>query len=172
MIAHVPGQKGNRRVDIPVALEDVAPTLAALAQQKVPSEMRSQWTGKSLVPLLQDRLADLKKRPIFIHEPNYRGDPLTEGAPNISPNSVMIEGDYKLIGYHDGTMRLYDIPKDISEQNDLSASMPERVERMKKTLAQWRFENVPARYDTRANPRYDPESALALPRPDGPLFVR
>jgi len=172
LIAHVPGRKGNRWVDVPVALEDVAPTLAALAKQKVPAEMRKQWTGRSLVPLLQNRPADFAKRPIFIHEPNYRTDPLTEGTPHISPNSVMIEGDYKLIAYHDGIIRLFDLSKDISETNDLSAGMPERVGRMKKALAKWRFENIPARYDTAANPRYNPQADDALSAPQGLLFVR
>ena len=84
----------------------------------------------------------------------------------------MIDGDYKLIAYHDGTMRLFDLSKDIGETKDLSTSMPERVGHMKQALAKWRFANIPVRYDTRANPRYNPESESALPRPEGPLFVR
>jgi len=173
MIIQVPGskQKGTW-VDTPVALEDVAPTLAALGRQEVAKQIQKQWTGQSLVPLLQNRPADFAKRAIFIHEPYYRPDPLTEGSPILTPSSVMIEGNYKLIAYHDGTMRLYDIPKDISEQNDLSASMPERVDGMKKRIMQWRVQNVPVRYDTSANPLYNPQTDQALPAPDGPLFVR
>ena len=45
----------------------------------------------------------------------------------LTPSSVMIEGDYKLIAYHDGAMQLYDLSKDISEASDLSDAMPERV---------------------------------------------
>jgi hypothetical protein len=50
--------------------------------------------------------------------------------------------------------------------------MPERAGRMKKALAQWRFENIPARYDTSANPRYNPQADQALAAPEGELFVR
>ena len=90
----------------------------------------------------------------------------------LTPSSVIIEGDYKLIAYHDGTMRLFDLSKDIGETTDLSGAMPERVSAMKKGLAKWRFENIPARYDTSANPKYDPQAEQALPPPQGPLFVR
>ncbi len=90
----------------------------------------------------------------------------------MSPSSVIIEGNYKLIAYHDGVMRLYDLGADIGEQNDLSASMPQRVTDMKGRLAYWRFVSIPARYDTRENEAYDPQHAEALPRPQGQLFVR
>jgi len=173
MIVHVPGQTGNEAwVHTPVTLEDVAPTLAALGQQEVSQAIKDQWTGKSLVPLLQQRPDDFAKRPIFIHEPYYRPDNMTKGATIMAPSSVMIDGNYKLIAYHDGTMRLFDLSQDIGEANDLSTSVPERVGHMKHALAKWRVENIPVRYDTRANPRYDPQADSALPRPDGPLFVR
>jgi arylsulfatase A-like enzyme len=173
MIVHAPGQKGKGRwVDTPVTLEDVAPTLAALGRQQVSEKIKKQWTGKSLVPLLQQRPADFVKRPIFIHEPYYRPDYLGDSSQMLTPSSVIIEGDYKLIAHHDGTMRLFDLSKDISESSDLSDAMPERTERMKKALAKWRFENIPARYDTAANPRYNPQDENALPAPQGPLFVR
>jgi arylsulfatase A-like enzyme len=173
MIICPAGNKGNGAwVDTPVTLEDVAPTLAALGRQEVPEQIREQWTGQSLVPLLQRRPADFAKRAIFIHEPYYRPDHLTEGSPMLTPSSVMIEGDYYLIAYHDGVLRLYDLSSDIGETNDLSAAMPERVSNMKKRIMQWRVKNVPDRYDTSANPRYSPQADQALPAPDGPLFVR
>ncbi|MGB0257293.1 MAG: sulfatase [Coraliomargarita sp.] len=162
----------GRWVDTPVTLEDVAPTLVALAGMPVPDGIQQQWTGESLVPLLQNRPADFAKRAVFIHEPYYRPDHMVEGSPMTSPSSVMIEGDYKLIAYHDGVMRLYDLSKDISESKDLSGSMPERTERMKKALAKWRVENIPVRYDTSANPAYNPQADEALPEPQGELFVR
>ncbi|VGO13546.1 Arylsulfatase [Pontiella desulfatans] len=171
MMMYVPNGE-RHRVDTPVTLEDVAPTLTALAGKQVPEKIQKQWSGKSLVPLLQNRPDDFEKRAVFIHEPYYRPDHLTEGSPMTAPSSVMIEGDYKLIAYHDGVMRLFDLSKDIGEAKDLSASMPERVGRMKKALAKWRFEHIPARYDTSLNKRYNPQADNALPEPVGPLFVR
>ena len=83
----------------------------------------------------------------------------------------MIDGDYKLIAYHDGENRLYHIPDDISEQNDLSAKQPERVAAMHKELSAWRFANIPARYDTQVNPDYDPSLPDALPPLSHPPFA-
>jgi len=171
MMIHVPG--GQRHwVDTPVSLEDVAPTLTALSGQPVPENIQNQWTGQSLVPLLQKQPTGFTKRPIYIHDPYYRVNALEEGLPFLSPNSVIIEGDYKLIASHDGTVLLFDLSKDIGEQHDLSAALPERASDMKKRLAKWRFENVPARYDTRVNPKYNPEAKDTLPALEGPLFVR
>jgi len=173
MIISVPGGKHKGIwAHTPVTLEDVAPTLTALARQDVPEKIRTQWSGASLVPLLQDRPSDFAQRAICIHEPYYRPDRLAAGSPMIPPSTVLIEGDYKLIAYHDGVMRLYDLSTDIGERNDLSDSMPERVANMRKRLATWRFEKIPARYDTSANKRYEPQSKQALPQPEGKLFVR
>jgi len=173
MITHVPGCKHKGAwAHTPVTLEDIAPTLTALARQDAPEKIAKQWSGKSLVPLLENRPADFAKRAIYIHEPYYRPDRLTEGAPLLAPSSVIIEGHYKLIAYHDGVMRLYDLSSDIGERNDLSGSMPERVANMRKHLAKWRFENIPARYDTSKNARYNPQADQALPQPKCALFVR
>jgi len=173
MIISVPGSKHKGTWShTPVSLEDVAPTLAALGRQDVPEEAKKQWTGKSLVPLLENRPSDFAKRAICIHEPYYRPDHLTDGSPMLTPSTVIIEGNYKLIAYHDGVMRLYDLSVDIGERNDLSGSMPERVASMKKRLAKWRFGNVPARYDTSKNERYKPQADQALPQPKSALFVR
>lgn len=158
--------------DVPVSLEDIAPTIAALSGQAVAPEIVGQWTGQSLLPLLQMRPEAFAPRPLFIHEPYYRPDPLTEGAPFLTPTTVMIEGRYKLIAYHDGGLSLFDLEEDISESNDLASAMPERAARMKSAIAEWRFKHIPERYDTSANPRYDPEAENALPQPKGPLFVR
>ena len=171
MMIYVPGGRSHW-VDTPVALEDVVPTLTALAGQPVPEEIQNQWTGQSLVPLMQKQPAGFAKRAIYIHDPHYRVDHLTEGAPLITPNTVIIEGDYKLIAYHDGVMRLFNLASDIGEQNDLSASMPERVSDMKRRLAAWRFENIPARYDTSENRQYNPHIDEAVPAPTGKLIVR
>ena len=67
---------------------------------------------------------------------------------------------------------LYDLSKDIGEKNDLSGNMPERVVEMKKRLAKWRFENIPARYATSSNKEYSPQADDALPEPEGEMFIR
>ncbi len=167
MFAYVPGNKEKGLwVHTPVSLEDVAPTLLDLGGVEPPEKIQAQWTGKSLVPLLDGDGSDFKKREIFIHEPYYRPDELTDGNPMMPPSTAMIDGDHKMIAFHDGSIRLYDLSKDIGETNDLSASMPERADRMLKRIMQWRVEQIPARYDTSANQNTKSKQV----RPE--LFVR
>jgi len=169
MIIYMPKNKNKGKwVHTPVTLSDIAPTLTSLTRQKVPKQIANKLSGKSLVPLLANRKDKFTDRAIFVHEPYYR----PSGNTMISPSSVIIEGDYKLIAYHDGVMRLYHIPSDIGEKKDLSKSMPKRVSNMKTILAKWRFANIPDRYDTSKNLKYKPGSKNALPKPQGKLFVR
>lgn len=152
----------NRWVSTPVSIAQIAPTLVQLAGGSV-SDLAGV-DGPSLLPLLANQPESYQTRPIFIHEPYYRHPKRNEDERKIiPPSTVMIDGDYKLIAYHDGENRLYRIPDDISEQNDLSAKEPERVASMHKQLAAWRFANIPARYDTSVNPAYDPSISNALP---------
>jgi hypothetical protein len=52
---------------------------------------------------------------------------------------------------------LYNLEKDIGEQNNLAKQMPERVEQLKKMLSNWR-RKVNAQMLT-TNPDYNPEKA-------------
>ena len=158
----------GRWISTPVSLVQVAPTLVDLAGG---SATDLSWAdGPSLLPLLTGRPEAYHARPIFVHEPYYRQAMLEKGV-TMSPSTVMIDGDYKLIAYHDGVNRLYRISDDIGEQRDLSGEEPERVAKMLGQLAVWRFSNIPPRYDTSVNPHYDPSLPGALPALGHPPFV-
>lgn len=171
MIAAWPGKWApNRWISTPVSIAQIAPTLVQLAGGSAQEPAGAD--GPSLLPLLEDRPGAYQSRPIFIHEPYYRHRKGTEDEREIlPPSTVMIDGDYKLIAYHDGVNRLYRIPEDIGEARDLSDKEPERVAAMHKQLAAWRFSNIPARYDTRVNPDHDPSQPGALPKLLHPPFV-
>ena len=50
-------------------------------------------------------------------------------------------GDYKLLEYFEnGTVQLFDLKKDIGEQNDISESKPEITKKLLKMLKDWRRE--------------------------------
>ncbi len=160
-------------VDTPVALEDLAPSLLEFAGWKVSEEIQEQFTGQSLLPLLQQRPGDFPKRTLFIHEPYYRPNPLAaEENTQLPPSTSAIDGNYKLIAFHDGVMKLFNLADDIGEQVDISAAMPERVYMMQRRIMDWRINHIPARYDTRKNPDYNPRGPAAVSAPDGDLFVR
>ena len=62
------------------------------------------------------------------------------------PGGAIREGDFKLVErYEDGRVHLYNLKDDISEQNDLSAKQPERVEEMRRRLHDW-YQTVNAKF--------------------------
>ena len=66
-----------------------------------------------MVPLLKGK--ELQDRPLYWHYPHY-------GNQGGEPSSIIMEGDWKLIHYHeDGRDELYNLGNDVAEQNDLIA---------------------------------------------------
>lgn len=107
---------------------DWYPTLLDLADIKVPKEQAID--GVSLVPVLSGKpLAD---RPLFWHYPHY-------GNQGGEPSSIIMEGDWKLIHYHeDGHDELYNIADDIGEQHNLAATKEgSRIKAMRSRLDAW-----------------------------------
>ena len=72
----------------------------------------------------------LNREAIFWHFPHYRG--------KIVPYSIVRAGDWKLIKrYEDKTFELFNLKNDLSEQNDLSEKMPEKVKELDTKLNKW-----------------------------------
>jgi len=105
--------------------------------------------GLDLTGLLKDPSAKLNREALhWLRYPgvfHYRKDARING-----PCGTIIKGDWKLIEFFETphglehTFELYNIRQDISERNDLSKAMPEKVEELKKAMYQWRKEvNAP-----------------------------
>lgn len=47
------------------------------------------------------------------------------------------DGDWKLVAYRSGTIKLYNITQDMGEKNDVSASNPKKVASLKAKLISW-----------------------------------
>ena len=85
--------------------------------------------GVSLVPLLKGKA--INERPLYWHYPHY-------GNQGGEPSSIIMEGDWKLIHYHeDKRNELYNLANDIGEQNDLIAKENNRAQQMRKKLNTW-----------------------------------
>jgi arylsulfatase A-like enzyme len=121
--------EGGGECEVPVTSPDFYPTLLEVAGcAPLP---RQHTDGVSLVPLLKGRNS-LDREAIFWHYPHYGNQGGTPGA------SVRM-GDYKLIEfYEDRRLELYDLRKDISEEYDLAAVKPGRVDTMRRALDGWR----------------------------------
>ncbi len=106
--------------DVPVTSVDHFPTICQAAGVGLPTDRAID--GESLLPLLRGT-GGLKREAIYWHFPHYR-----QGH-RVPPYSIVRQGDWKLIRWHEGpTWELYHLADDLSETNDLAPAMPEKVQ--------------------------------------------
>ncbi len=91
--------------------------------------------GRSYLPVMEG-LESWKDRTVFWHEAKAR--PHSTGD---SKCSVIRSGNFKLLHFFgDDRIELYNLATDISEENNLAAAEPQRVQQMMKQLANWKRE--------------------------------
>lgn len=147
---YAPGiTKAGSVTDVPASGIDWYPTLLALAGVSVPA--RQAVDGVCLVPVLEG--GSIKQRPLFWHYPHY-------GNQGGEPSSIIMEGDWKLIYYHeDERYELYNITEDIGEQRDLVSAQSARARAMSARLRQW-LDSTGAKFPAK-DPQYDPAKRQA-----------
>jgi len=132
----------------PVFTADFYPTLLQLAGAKGDAKHNANVDGESMVPLLKDPKAKLKRDAIYWHYPHYHPGGAT-------PYGAVRAGDWKLIEFfEDMHVELYNLKDDLSEKNDLAEKMPDRTRELRDRLNAWR-KSVGAQMPT-ANPNYKP----------------
>ncbi len=142
--------------EAPVITCDLYPTLLELVGRPIPEGHTPD--GVSLVPLLHSQAA-LPERSLYWHYPHYQH--YQQGG--TTPYSAIRKGDWKLIEYlSDERVELYNLAQDLGEQQDRSASEPQRVESLRRELRNWRA-SVGAQMPT-PNPDYDPSKPEHPPR--------
>jgi arylsulfatase A-like enzyme len=113
--------------DEPVTSVDYFPTICEAANVNLRSN--NVIDGESLLPLLK-QTGSLTRDAIYWHFPHYRG--------SIVPYSIIRKGDYKLIKhYEDSSFELFNLKDDISENNDLAGTMPEKVTELSAKLDEY-----------------------------------
>jgi arylsulfatase A-like enzyme len=112
---------------------DFYPTMLDIAG--LPLRPKDHIDGESFKPALEGK--NFKRTvPLFWHSPSAR--PYSTGDYNCS---AVREGNYKLIDwYQNNKVELFDLSKDIGENNDLSKSKPEVTTRLLKKLRDWKKE--------------------------------
>lgn len=145
--------KPGTKCTTPVISDDFFPTFAEILEEK---NTDKDIDGLSLMPLLKQS-GGLDRDALYFHYPHWH-------HLGYKPAGAIREGKYKLIEWfeksktgEEGAYSLFDVEADEGESNDLSAEMPELVERLKKKLHDWR-KRVNAQEMT-VNPNYDPERA-------------
>ena len=145
----------------PITSVDYFPTICELAS--VPLIRDRAIDGVSLVEHLKSNgTKSLNREAIFWHFPHYRDD--------IVPYSIIRAGDWKLIKRYPclrrdrlapaeaggKTFELFNLKDDLSEKNDLSDKMPEKVKELDAKLNDW-LKATSAKLPI-PNPDYDPDA--------------
>ena len=130
----------------PVTSVDYFPTICRTAGVPLPGDR--DIDGVSLVEHLKSGGASkLSRDAIFWHFPHYRG--------GIVPYSIIRAGDWKLIKRYEGkTFELFNLKTDLSEKNDVSQQLPEKVKELDAKLSGW-LRATGAKMP-RQNPAYQP----------------
>lgn len=109
----------------PVISNDFYPTMLEMAGLALMPEQHID--GKSLLPLMKGA-ASFDRDLLYWHHPHYH-----------SMCGVVRYHNWKLIeSLEDGSVELYDLKNDISEQHNLADTNPVMVEDLKRMLADWR----------------------------------
>ena len=157
LIVYWPGvTKPASRCDTPVIGMDLYRTILEVVG--VTDGADKALDSVSLVPLLRGSGA-LPRDELFWHYPHYQHYQLG----GTTPYGAIRKGDFKLIEFFsDMRVELFNLRDDIGEQNNLAASMPDKVAELRTRLHAWRNE-VGAQMPTR-NPAYDPSKPEAPPK--------
>jgi arylsulfatase A-like enzyme len=123
--------KAGSVCDVPVISVDFLPTLLDMAGIPFDPE-KLLLDGKSMAPLLAGK-EPKEDRPIFWHFPHY------SNHGQQSPCGAIRYGNFKLIEYYENqTVQLFNLATDLSEQHNLSDSLPEKAEELREMLHQWK----------------------------------
>ena len=116
---------------------DVFPTLAEIAGIRVPSMVRRQFEGRSLLPALRNPDASWPERTLFTHV--GRWDP---GRPESAKyrGSAIRQGRFKLVN----NTELYDLAVDPEESQNIANEKPGIVKRLQRQYERWWREVLPA----------------------------
>jgi arylsulfatase A-like enzyme len=128
LILSLPGNRNvGKEINTPVSSIDYFATICEMTGTSPGNTLQD---GVSFMPLLKNR--KMAERPLFWHYPHYSNQ-------GTQPGSAVRLGNFKLIdNFESGKQELYDLGKDLSEINDISASNPEKTKELFDLLNQWR----------------------------------
>jgi arylsulfatase A-like enzyme len=136
-VIHWPGvTEAGATTDALASITDLYPTLLDVAGLEMRPDQHVD--GTSLAPVLRDSSAS-GREVLFWHYPHYSN----QGG---FPGGAVRMGSWKLVeDYRDGSVQLFNLAKDLGEQNDVATEHPERVDRMRSRLHNW-YDRVDARF--------------------------
>jgi len=144
MFAYWPGSIPTQsQCNIPISSIDFFPTLCQIAGVGIPDSLLID--GIDISPLLYST-GIIDRDALFWHFPHYRD------YESVTPYSIIRKDNMKLIRFWEGRDELYDLDKDLSEENDLYDLYPSLAKELSRELDQW-LEKTQARLPS-PNPGY------------------
>lgn len=113
LILSGPGIKAGQRIETPVSLIDIAPTICELSGM----EKRNYFDGESLLPLARGETQESRGWAFASYS----------GVTCNTMSWMLRKGDYKLLVYHGYPSRLFNVREDPGELNDLIDREPEKA---------------------------------------------
>ena len=132
-IISVPGHAPSR-TDYVTVSHDLFPTVLQLTGTNIPIASADQMDGHSIVDSLNGKKELDTYRVFGWHYPHQWTTP----GPGLQAFTSIRVGNEKLIYFYaDDRFELYDLTTDLSEQDDLAASQPERVNQLAQVMQHW-----------------------------------
>lgn len=130
-----PGGDTGRKIIEPRVVQELPPSVKTIADLAgVSQSLPANVEGASLRKLLADPVnatVDRKTNEFVFHFPHYDKD-------SLGPVSAILVDHYKLIRVYESDRRLlFDVSEDMGEQNDLAASMTEKVRELDERLTKY-----------------------------------
>jgi arylsulfatase A-like enzyme len=123
--------ESGRVIRTPVISTDFFPTLLEAA--RLPARPDQHRDGISFVPALRGKQFN-PDRALFWHYPHY-------GNQGGTPGAAIRRGDWKLIEFfEDDRVELFNLRRDLGEQDNLAAAHPRRVRDLRRQLRAWQGE--------------------------------
>jgi len=108
-----------------ISAVDLLPTFCAMAEATLPEEYAPD--GIDITEVLKGKKLPTREKPLF-----------WEGTGKKSINWATLQGQWKLLASADlSKIELYDITKDVKEENDLTKDNPEVVAKLLQSLKDW-----------------------------------
>lgn len=132
MVMHWPDRiKPGSTFNPAVSSIDLLPTLCGIAGAEIPEEL--VLDGLDLFPAIAEE-EEVERKDLFWHFPHYRG------YEDVRPFSIVRSGDWKLIRFWEGSVELYNLASDPSENNNLSSENPAKLLELQSKMDQWLME--------------------------------
>ena len=121
--------------DEPIIHVDLYPTFLDIAGAQKPDN--HPLDGESIMPLLYDGKAHLKREAIYQHFPGYLGAGVNLWR--TTPVGIIEVGDWKLMEFfEDGRLELYNLRDDIGEAKNLAKELPDKTRELHERMKAWR----------------------------------